>query len=52
VNENAYKRLNNYKKCNISVEFSKTYPNRFPKPYFQPDFSDETTLVATILTQK
>jgi hypothetical protein len=20
------------------VEFSQTYPNRFPKPYFQPDF--------------
>jgi hypothetical protein len=35
------KQLNNVI-GNISVEFSQTYPNRFPKPYFQPDFSDET----------
>jgi hypothetical protein len=32
--------------CNISVEFSIEVFNCFNKPYFQPYFSDETTLVA------
>jgi hypothetical protein len=34
------------------VEFSKTYRHRFTKPYFQPYFLNETTLVATIPTQQ
>jgi hypothetical protein len=32
--------------CNISIEFSKPYCHCFNKPYFLPNFSDETTSVA------
>ncbi|MDR2705913.1 MAG: hypothetical protein LBC02_09070 [Planctomycetaceae bacterium] len=30
--------------CNYSVEFSQTYGNRFNRPHFQPNFSEQNNL--------